>query len=59
MITSGVRRILEWEGSKFRRRRGGRGWGGGVPLPTGGRALGWDCAPPQKISSIFMENTIF
>ena len=29
--------------------RGGRVWGGGVPLPTGGRGLGGGCAPSQKI----------
>ena len=54
--SSGVPRILEWEGSRSYGLRGG-GYGEGYPLPTEGRVWGGGC--PRKFSVFFVENTIF
>ena len=56
--TSGVPRILEWEGSRCRRRRGRVENGDGVsPSLLGvGRGL---CPSPEKKFVLFVENTIF
>jgi len=59
-LISGVPRILEWEGSRNHRRRGGEAWGGawgGIPS-TRGRVWG-GVSPPQKSFRILVENTIF
>jgi len=38
--------------------RGGEVWGGGVPLPTGGRGLGRGCAPsPEKKLAFFASKS--
>jgi len=47
-FSSGVPRILEWEGSRCRRCRGGWGVGKGYALPTGGRVWGRACPLPRK-----------
>jgi len=62
-VFSGVPRILEWEGSKCRRRRGVWGVGRNIPLLTGeGSEEG--AVPPQPLPRKFfvffvVENTIF
>jgi len=51
---SGVPRILEWEGSRRRRRRGGWGVGmGGYPSPLGEGSMEEAVPPSHKIFRIF------
>jgi len=53
--SSGVPRILEWEGSKCRRRRGGEVWGGGMPPspPRWGRV--WGVCPLRRKFLVFLS----
>ena len=57
---SGVPRILEWEGSRCRRLRGGEAWGGYFPpnwgIGEGSRGM---CPLPRKFFVFFVEHTIF
>ena len=57
--SSGVPRILEWEGSRCRRRRGVEN-GEGYPPPYWGKGLGRGLCPlPRKFFVFFVENAIF
>jgi len=60
--SSGVPRILEWEGrgaAGAEGRRGGGKWGGNIPLATGGRVWVGGVPLPRKFFAFFVENTIF
>ena len=52
-LSSGVPRILEWEGSRCRRLRGSETCGGGIPSPLR-KCLRRGCAPPLNIFRIFL-----
>jgi len=58
---SDVPSILEWEGSRCRRRRGGGAWEGIYLSPHWGRVWGGAVPPPlpRKFFIFFVENTIF
>jgi len=45
---SGVPRILQWEGSRCRRRRGGKAWGGDTPSLLG-EGSGKGAVPPPSL----------
>jgi len=49
--SSGVPRILEWEGLKCRRRRKGETW---IPSPLGEGSGEGDVPPPRKIFFVFL-----
>jgi len=58
MPFSGVPRILEWEGSRCRRRRDGWGVGRGYAPSQWGKGLGEGLCPlPRNFSVFFVENT--
>jgi len=64
VLDSGVPRILEWEGSMCRRRRGRLGVGrrvfpSPIPPPHWGKGLGGAVPIPRKFFVFFVENTIF